>query len=224
MTILNNQKTIEFLYKWLGNYSKKYAIKVLIVPYENTYASFLTTYLCLESRRISNTSVITVRNDENITVPFIDVTNYISNVHKTCLRLAENSGIIVSPITATRAELIRNYNKYTDAADLYPLLYLLDSDIENLSKELPNCPHCPTFDKDTEWAMGENFISKIISGDDPPHQNKYWFRYTIDQKQIISKLYTRYHATNHKSLKSVNYPILPNNLVVNKHIIGAKNS
>jgi hypothetical protein len=219
--ITDYDKLSEFLIRWIGDYTKKHGLKCLVVGRDDSYSNLLTVHLCLESRRIKDVHVFWVGDNESEHNFVPDGVQPIpeglpDTIPQTTLADVFG-GIVVSDISATRASGC-DFHKYRDVADIYPLRDVLESDVKVLAKRIvPNCPTCPDYSdtENMEWAMKEDLLSGgIITNEIPPQQNKYWFRYTIEQKRILSKNHARHHATKHKELRDVIFPVIPD--VLNK--------
>jgi hypothetical protein len=195
---VQESKLIDHISNWIADYVKEHGLKAMVVPYDDSYPAVLTTHLCVRARIKSDARVICV-TDKSLEKLFPTVTSisgsgsaHIAEIH---------NGVVIGDITRTES-LARRYHKYYHAADLYPLYGLLESQVEQLVRhEVPVAECEPCKDRDqAEWVIKENDRSGIITSDKQPQQNRYWFAYTTDQKQLIAQAYDRQKRTRHKSL------------------------
>jgi hypothetical protein len=122
----------------------------------------------------------------------------------------ERGGVVVGTVTKTDS-IARRYHKYKDAADIYPIYGMLQSQAEQLARWVfPDLEREADSERDElEWAIVEDGKSGIIRSITPPQQNGYWFKYTIDQKRIIARLHDRQRKTLHKDLEYKTSSVCP---------------
>jgi hypothetical protein len=135
----------------------------------------------------------------------------------------KNNGIILGTVDKTRGHLVRDYYKYGDgSADLFPLLGLYKSDIANLLVMPKYTDYCELDPKGTanyhqnrlaltfeeiEWADAENEKSRVIELEPPPQETTIWYKYTLRQKEVLSRIHYLEKKTRHKKIFGRNIEI-----------------
>lgn len=193
----------------------------------NKFSKQLTTWLQAEKKRT---------NKRGFVVPLYGEQVYAQTALKLCQDAAPTYTVEEScetfnkfAITAEKANrldclivgvlsreeiLARSYKKYsTGLADIFPLGELYHSEIVQLYNYLCNKTDKfePPIIRDLsaviiEWADKENRKNNIIYATEPPNSSRVWFRYTIPQKEALSKLHQFEKLTQHKKLSGLIYP------------------
>jgi NH3-dependent NAD+ synthetase len=126
----------------------------------------------------------------------------------------QKNGLIVGALS--REEIFaRAYDKYGEGlADVFLLGELYYHEIEQLYEYLLGKPYVDIKEIELrglpapmiEWVDKENQRSGIITAEERPNSSRVWFRYTLPQKEAISKLYQFEKLTRHKRLDRPVFP------------------
>jgi len=187
--ITNKEKMLASIKKWICDYAEINNKKTLIIINDFSAGFNLINKICCSQTKFK----IEISPPECVQSKFFITTTY----------CAENTnGIIVSLLNKSKYNIIRYYPKYgSSQGDIYPLIDLYESDIANLL-DIAFDSFVPYFSNitynDIEWAQEENKKYGIIENDELPQHTSTWFKYTLSQKEIISKLHQREKQTRHK--------------------------
>lgn len=191
MTILNSTLTIKKITNWVQNYTKENYRKSFVICDYNTPGSKLVETIC---KNISNVPIFIAENIQDA----IDISE-------------TQRGLIIGTLNRNEAELIRRYHKYREGiGDIFPIADLFYSEILELLKG--------DFDKDpkiddillhseVEWGDRENCKSGIIINEKEPKTCRGWFRYTLRQKEILSRMHQIEKRTRHKKISAPTFRI-----------------
>ena len=197
MTVLNSEKLIKHIQHWLDDYIKENHKKNLIIFDDNSPGALFTIHICNQITR-ARTLVENPHPGELAWEP-----------SERLIETADSkNGLIVGTLTRNEGHLLRKYHKYgKGACDIFPIADLYHSEIVDILDFL-NIPNI--FDEkideiltysDVEWADRENERSGIIEKDeDPKNKSSGWFRFTLKQKEIISRLHQIEKRTRHKRI------------------------
>jgi len=217
--IIDPPGTIEYLAKWLGEYTKEHGVKSVCFLQRPWVESYVTLHVCLEARKFnSNLDVFVYVEDSDPghfewnlfpTVKFVAGPVHSDPVERYLAFLASArraNRIVVGDYTKTYLRLIRAYHKL-EVADLYPLATLKQSEVVRLGEHLfggrefdktaDRFPEIPDdiSHEDIEWTQrGGLLISK------DPHLRKDWSYWTTHQKMVVSHLCQREKRTRHKNI------------------------
>lgn len=223
MAVINQKDLCKHICDWIQDYTLKNNKKSLIVglhnepPWPNNDPGcFLIAYLCskLSINLFVRSQYHNVEQDKLIETIGIQYYNTTSLDH---FRFAANlveeadyrNGLVVGSINKS-AMLTRHYGKYTHAlADIFPIADLYESEVRSIVYSIvgdintPNTISNLLLDYDEiEWADKENNKTNIITRDTRPQDDKYWYKYTVRQKEIISRIYQIEKKTRHKSINN----------------------
>jgi len=189
--IQNKEKTIKQIKEWICDYAEKNNKSTLIVIVDKWQGTELLDRICNSQTKFK--------------IGVIPKTIYAEDYNSSLINLAQNSnGILISPLNKSQYYLVRTQSKYGAInGDIYPLIDLYQSEINDLL--YPNCdvayddPRiCDYSLPEIEWAQEENRKYGLIENDELPQHTSNWFKYTLTQKKIISKLHQREKQTRHK--------------------------
>lgn len=187
--IRDKEKTIQTIKDWICDYAEKNGKSTLIVIDDSSNGFELLKKVCLSQTKFK----FEIPSQECIATKYL----------YTLLTLAKNTnGIILSTLNKTQFNLIRAFQKYgTHNMDIFPLIDLYESEISSLLGVTQyNTKHMDFFILDIEWAQEENKKYGIIENDELPQHTSNWFKYTLPQKELISKLHQREKQTRHKNI------------------------
>lgn len=184
MTILDSNYLLKQIVSKLESYANSNYIETFVLVNYNTPGFALSRYIC---KQIPSKK----------TIIFDKISDWFQNERERSL--------IIGTINRNEAEHIRSYRKYDDGlADIFPIASLYYSEILELLKDMtwesnPKIDQVLTY-SDVEWADRENERTKIIVNSDPPNKSRFWFRYTLKQQEILSRLHQREKVTRHKQI------------------------
>lgn len=124
--------------------------------------------------------------------------------------------LVLGDLCRTKANLVRRYSKRLgDTADIYPFADLYRSEIEQIAKSFDynrisgtselhpkNISHEDRLHlkfSDIEWADVENYKTNILNAE-PLNSAQYWYKYTLGQKEVLSRIQQIEKRTKHKKL------------------------
>lgn len=126
--------------------------------------------------------------------------------------------LIIGDLCRSKSNLVRRYTKrHGDTADIYPFADLYRSEMVQiakyfLSKDIEFCGASELHSKnithedrlhltfpDIEWADTEHSKNNILSVE-PLNSAQYWYKYTLGQKEVLSRIQQIEKRTRHKKL------------------------
>ena len=222
MTVVDTANLTRIAAEWIANYCKSNSKQSLVIGFNYSCDTFVAIKFCLEAKKIYNISVIVVGSNCDIEGPVEYEESKPLPEREFYLKLADvagrRNGIIVGLVNKTYGELGRYYDKFgRGAADIFPLLDLYLSEVDELSGEKL------IIDKeaeDLEWCSRNNsnqLRGKIgfITNEEPPNHRSDWGLLTVRQKEIVAKLHQREKITRHKDISIKPHP----NLRLNSFVI-----
>jgi hypothetical protein len=220
--IINTELLIEYLAKWISDYTKSAERNVLVVGFNGTRSDALLLHICSKATEkyggllthalnfpTSSMDIKTIFNGK-VTYAMGDYTN-LGYYYLQCSEIANNNGIVIGPIDRTFGLYYRSYGKLVEAnADIFPLFDLDYSDIIDMTNSLwpeKQWPQPPDNVSDIEFCNEAESLYGIITGEDSPNRHYRWPYFIHSQKAIIAKVHQREKLTRHKALTRP-YPVL----------------
>lgn len=130
---------------------------------------------------------------------------------------SKHNGLIVGTVNRTKGHLVRHFNKVGDgSADIFPIADLMYDDVWDLSKYANKLEPIPPIADlhpqkinhqnrlglnytEIDWADYENMKNDILNNP-YPEKYKFWFKYFVKQKEIISRVHQYNTNTLHKKI------------------------
>jgi hypothetical protein len=207
--IINVERLIEYLSKWIGDYAKDHGKELFILVNSDNRRDIFTNYICSQATKLHGglkLNTITTNNPEEITLRYNEAYTLAS----------KNNGIIVGSIDRTFGLYFRNYPKIEySLMDICPLFDLEYTDIIQATNQIwPNRTDWNGEESTDVYMMLEfcNYmekICKIITDENPPHKHSRWPFLLRQQKDWIAKTHQREKWTRHKEMTKP-FPKIPN--------------
>ena len=196
MSVVDKDKLRSTINDWIREYVKKNNRKSIVIVDSERLGSDLLIEICREITDVKT----------RIILPYLDtgVDEFeFRAAHHAIIDSEVYDGLIVGNICRNEKELIRAFHKYgRGLADIFPLTDLYESEFAELLDIKSVAKFKDIRHQDLEWADRENLRSGIISNNVRPNSYEKWFRYTLPQKELISKLFQIEKQTRHKMLDS----------------------
>lgn len=204
MTLINN------ITSWLNDKMSLYGFDGFIIDCTNPN---LQIDVCIQLLQKTNSeTVILKKKDININNA-IKSNITIINIDEGCdafKYMSESNHMAVSSFNKVEIGYIRPWNRFSLAADIFPLGGMLYKDIYSIANDLSikyndsteiYSSDIPYIQEQLDWAITINSkYNNILDNKEDPSKNDKWFSLSIAQKKIIAKLHQQNKITEHKSI------------------------